>query len=395
MASKSEGSNFWRYGWDHENRLVTASTRKNSVRYKYDALGRRIERDFQTGRERTKFTYDGDDVLLDDKVGTLTKYLNGLGINNKLRATTGSNASYFLADHLGSTNGLADGTGSVTSSASYDSFGNPSNRAFPSRYQFTGREFDSFTGMQYSRARWYDPKIGRFISEDPIGLTGGINQYIYVSNKSIGKTDPFGLYERDVHEMLTYYLAKQNGCFDDATAGAIAAGNQGTDDNPVTAPGFARDFTNSYYHALSPDARPGVGPDPMRPYLAINGATYFGQYLHYLQDTFSHQGFPNSTYGHMFRAHGNDKTATDVVKTVQMAQVTYGAISGYSQLKCGCEGKPWNDQMAATVRSFASERTWQPDLADIDGDTGLPLIGKVPFLGDPRALARKRSILGF
>jgi RHS repeat-associated protein len=223
IATKSEGSNFWRYGWDHENRLVTASTRKNSVRYKYDALGRRIERNLQFGRETSKFTYDGDDILLDDNAGTLTKYLNGDGIDNKLRATTGSNASYFLADHLGSTNGLADDTGSVTASASYDSFGNPLNTSFPSRYQFTGREFDSFTGLQYSRARWYDPKIGRFISEDPIGFAGGINLYGYVGNRAVDLVDPFGLFPSNYGDNPFDLLP--NGFWNGlAYAGSFAAG---------------------------------------------------------------------------------------------------------------------------------------------------------------------------
>lgn len=175
--------------------MITAATRKQSVRYKYDALGRRIERNFQSGRESTKFTYDGGDVLLDDNKGTLTKYLNGEGTDDKLRATTGSNTSYFLADHLGSTNGLTDGSGAVTSTSSYDSFGNPANTAFPTRYQFTGREFDNFTGLQFSRARWYDPQIGRFISEDPIGFGGGdVNLYGYVWSNPGNFIDPYGLF---------------------------------------------------------------------------------------------------------------------------------------------------------------------------------------------------------
>jgi hypothetical protein len=47
--------------------------------------------------------------------------------------------------------------------------------------------------LQYSRARWYDATIGRFISEDPIGLAGGINQYSYVKNNSMNRVDPSGL----------------------------------------------------------------------------------------------------------------------------------------------------------------------------------------------------------
>lgn len=76
---------------------------------------------------------------------------------------------------------------------SYDSFGKPTNASFPTRYQFTGREYDNFSGLQYSRARWYDPKIGGFISEDPIGLGGGdVNLYGYVWNNPQNYTDPSG-----------------------------------------------------------------------------------------------------------------------------------------------------------------------------------------------------------
>ncbi|MBP9663424.1 MAG: RHS repeat protein [Pyrinomonadaceae bacterium] len=190
---KSEGSNFWRYNWDYENRLTEAAARKQKVRYRYDALGRRVQRYTVGNAENTNFTYNGDDVLVDDNFGTLTKYVNGKGIDNKLRATTGSTPSYFLVDHLGSTNGLANSSGALTASNGYDSFGNPTNPAFPSRYQFTGREFDSFAKIQFSRARFYDPAIGRFISEDPIGFNGGdVNLYGYVNNRPLVLVDPDG-----------------------------------------------------------------------------------------------------------------------------------------------------------------------------------------------------------
>jgi RHS repeat-associated protein len=193
MVSKAEGTNFWRYGYDYENRLTSASTRKQTVRYRYDALGRRVQRYTDGSRENTKFIYDGQDVLVDDNAGVLTKYINGQGIDNKLRVQTGSNVNYFLADHLGSTNGLTDASGNLTASTNYDSFGNASNANFPTRYQFTGREHDNFTGLHYYRARFYDANLGRFISEDPIGLNGGINQYGYVGNNASNLIDPSGL----------------------------------------------------------------------------------------------------------------------------------------------------------------------------------------------------------
>ncbi|QYO65715.1 RHS repeat-associated core domain-containing protein [Leptolyngbya sp. 7M] len=159
-------------------------------------IGRRVSRQGKSAGSTgyTKYVFDGLDVVMDIDGGTLTKYQNGPGIDNKLSLKTGSDVKYFLQDHLGSTVGLTDTTRSITASQSYDSFGNGTNTSFPTRYQFTGREFDSFTGLQFSRARWYDPNLGRFISEDPIGFAGGdINLYGYVWNNPMHFTDPMGL----------------------------------------------------------------------------------------------------------------------------------------------------------------------------------------------------------
>lgn len=71
---------------------------------------------------------------LDGNNATIADYLNGPGIDNKLRQTTsGATASYLITDHLGTTRALADTNGSLTSSLSYDSFGNVNIGFFPSR----------------------------------------------------------------------------------------------------------------------------------------------------------------------------------------------------------------------------------------------------------------------
>jgi len=59
-------------------------------------------------------------------------------------------------------------------------------------YQYTGRERDA-SGIYYYRARYYLPEMGRFISEDPIGLRGGANMYAYVEGNPLGMVDPLGL----------------------------------------------------------------------------------------------------------------------------------------------------------------------------------------------------------
>jgi RHS repeat-associated protein len=192
MTVKSEGSKRRMFFWDYENRLTEVRDRKSRVKYIYDALGRRVQRYLVGGKENTKYTYDGLDVVLDDNSGVLTKYQNGPGIDNKLKVTAGGVSQYFLQDHLGSTIALTNSSGSVTSSANYDAFGNSITNNLATRYQYTGREYDDFTGLDYYRARWYAPNIGRFISEDPVGFVGGINFYGYVKNDPFFYKDPLG-----------------------------------------------------------------------------------------------------------------------------------------------------------------------------------------------------------
>ena len=67
-----------------------------------------------------------------------------------------------------------------------------SGTASSNSFEYTGRENDS-TGLYFYRARYYNPGLQRFVSEDPIGLAGGINQYGYVEGNPISRIDPEGL----------------------------------------------------------------------------------------------------------------------------------------------------------------------------------------------------------
>jgi RHS repeat-associated protein len=135
----------------------------------------------------------------------IAKYQNGSGIDNKLEFTNSNGTQYYLQDHLGSTVALTGLTGGVTSSAVYDSFGISTNN-LGTRYQFAGRESDSFAGLYYNRARWYDPNLGRFISEDPIGFNGGdVNLYWYVRNQPAHRTDRRRLDDGDIQFRETKY----------------------------------------------------------------------------------------------------------------------------------------------------------------------------------------------
>jgi RHS repeat-associated protein len=192
--SKANAQGTTRYEWDARGRLTRAVlSNGQAVSYGYDALGRLASRSAGT---TTSFLYDGVDIVLDrGSDGSTVDYLNGMGIDEKLRQTNaGLGRLYFIHDHLGSTATLTGENSGVAEQLRYEAFGESAGSAV-TRYGFTGREKDAATGLMYYRARWYDPQQGRFILEDPIEFKGGdLNFYAYVANDPISFGDPQGLF---------------------------------------------------------------------------------------------------------------------------------------------------------------------------------------------------------
>src|ERR1700738_971338 len=401
LIAKTGPSGTTQYSWDFENRLKQVTLPNGDiVSYKYDALGRRVRRSPNTGVS-TNFIYDGQDVIKDlNSDGSTVDYLNGPGIDNKLRFADSRLAAlgplYFSQDHLGSTTRLVNSLGVVVEENSYDSFGK-SVGSLLTRYSYTGRERDPDTGLMFSRARWYDPQVGRFISEDPIGLAGGINQFAYVSNNPQNGTDPSGLYEIDVHYYLTYFLALKTGCFTSAEAKLIAFSDQYTDENPDTAPGlgvrnfpgsdpnYAQQQKNMDSHALHPGShqpyldrlwRKASAGDMRTVSGEIKNLEGVGAYLHYLQDTFAHEGYTNPSWGHGLATHYPDKTSSDVPKAMRMAGATWKALNDFAKSnKCGCQGK--------------FENTWWKQVKQFGEASGGPFYREI----SPEEIANKARIL--
>ncbi len=121
--------------------------------------------------------------------------LPGMGLDQYFSRVDLSGTSTILPDLLGSTLGLVNSSGAIGRNYAYGPFGQTttSGTASTNAFQYTGREMDS-TGLYFLRSRYYNPIAQRFISPDPIGLSGGqVNFYAYVFNQPTDWKDPLGL----------------------------------------------------------------------------------------------------------------------------------------------------------------------------------------------------------
>src|SRR2546423_3557898 len=191
----SDGVNI--YTWDARNQLASISGGVGAS-FQYDAFGRRVSKTING--QTTGYLYDGMNVVQEQAGGAASANLLNGGVDEVFLRTDGAGAWTPLRDGLGSTLALTDSAGAVQSQYSYGPFGDTtqSGAANTNAAQYAGRENDQ-TGLYYNRARYYSPALQRFISEDPIGLSGGGNAYAYASNDPINFSDPSGLQDGPVN----------------------------------------------------------------------------------------------------------------------------------------------------------------------------------------------------
>jgi RHS repeat-associated protein len=183
------------YTWNDRNQLTDITQGTKTWDYAYDPFGRRIDK--TANGVETKYLYDGANVARESSEGDTDQLLNGPGLDERFARTTSAGTSSYLTEELGSTLALANTSGTPTTEYTYGPFGGATSSGAPSTnpYQYAGRESEE-NGLQYNRARYYEPGMGRFISEDPLGMVGsGINLYRYVGDSPINAIDPRGLEE--------------------------------------------------------------------------------------------------------------------------------------------------------------------------------------------------------
>jgi len=104
---------------------------------------------------------------------------------------------YFHCDHLGTPIALTDQDGNIVWAARHDPWGNIEEEYNPHNIEqnirMPGQYCDRESGLYYNYRRYYDPKVGAYINQDPIGVRGGVNLSTYVRGDPINLIDPIGL----------------------------------------------------------------------------------------------------------------------------------------------------------------------------------------------------------
>ncbi|WP_269777254.1 RHS repeat domain-containing protein [Motilimonas pumila] len=110
---------------------------------------------------------------------------------------------YYQLDHLGTPQEITDALGHTVWSVQYRAYGNVLKQEVEeihSPLRFQGQYYDVETGLHYNRHRYYNPNTAAFLTLDPIGLAGGLNNYQYVPNPT-GWIDPLGLANKKGDEL--------------------------------------------------------------------------------------------------------------------------------------------------------------------------------------------------
>lgn len=191
---------FIEYEYNLWNQLTKVTKEDGAiVSYRYNGDGLLYER--TENGVTTRYYNDGANIIAEAIVSGgianhKASYLRGLGLVARIDAN--GNKAYYLQNGHGDVVELRDSNGNLLNDYSYDIWGNPLtvNETIDNPFRYSGELWDDTTELQYLRARWYDPSLGRFISEDSyegdIKNPLTLNYYVYTANNPLRYIDPSG-----------------------------------------------------------------------------------------------------------------------------------------------------------------------------------------------------------
>ncbi|MEI6564682.1 MAG: RHS repeat-associated core domain-containing protein, partial [bacterium] len=191
--------------WNGRYELV--EVRSNGVtveKYDYDALGRRAR--IIAGTVTNTFVYSGPHIVAEWSNNVLARsYAYGPAVDDVLSMTTygaATNTYFYLKDAIGSVHALVNTNGVVVEQYRYTAWGEvtvlSSNRtvlaasAYGNRFTFQGREVSFSTGLLFFRSRYYSASLGRWLSKDRMGISGGADLYVAFNNAPTIFSDAYG-----------------------------------------------------------------------------------------------------------------------------------------------------------------------------------------------------------
>ena len=210
--------------WQYGNRL----TKYGTTTFAYDGAGRRVS------KGNIAFTYDSD--------GRLIKQSDGLEFIYDHSGIAGvkynGNIYFYRKDAQGNIMALLDNNGAVVVEYKYDAWGNHEAEVADEEYsvlaeknpfRYRGYYYDTETNLYYLQTRYYDPEVGRFISQDDVSYLApdsinGLNLYAYCSNNPVMATDPTGRFI--IAFLIGLFVAS---VVIGAVAGGVTAAVQGQD----------------------------------------------------------------------------------------------------------------------------------------------------------------------
>ncbi|WXH32880.1 Putative deoxyribonuclease RhsC [Myxococcus stipitatus] len=187
----NETDEVWQYHWDSLGQLVALVRPDGAVwTYGYDGLGRRVHKKGPTREFR--YVWDGESlvhILENGQVSSSWAYEPDSVV--PLLRTESTQTCSVLSDHAGSASEWVDDEGRFVWVSREGPWGEPGDSTIEGP-RFQGHWYDAESGLHYNRFRYYEPDSACYISPDPIGISGGFNEYAYVPSP-LQWVDPFGL----------------------------------------------------------------------------------------------------------------------------------------------------------------------------------------------------------